>query len=224
MRKVASSLLTGLPGDVTPVWGRISYPCTSVEALPAGCRTVSCTRCGRPARPEAHARGGNCRMNAERSEQRRLADLLDLHDGRLDVRLLDDTAIRGAPVVSAADRHHRGVGQPGPTVERRAAGPPPTRLRRRAHQPGRVHDRRRAVLRDARGSCRGDGTSGDRRCLPSCGGVPGARSGSRGSRRRLLWLQLGIASREAGQIASAAGLDVVMDRCTVIEHARLIGR
>ena len=41
---------------------------------------------------------------------------------------------------------------------------------------------------------------------------------------RCLWLQLGIASREAGQIASAAGLDVVMDRCTVIEHARLIGR
>ena len=40
---------------------------------------------------------------------------------------------------------------------------------------------------------------------------------------RCLWLQLGIVSREAGEIASAAGLSVVMDRCTIIEHERLIG-
>lgn len=38
-----------------------------------------------------------------------------------------------------------------------------------------------------------------------------------------LWLQLGIASREAGEIARAGGLDVVMDRCTVIEHVRFFG-
>lgn len=38
-----------------------------------------------------------------------------------------------------------------------------------------------------------------------------------------LWLQLGIVSREAGEIATAAGLSVVMDRCTIIEHDRLIG-
>jgi uncharacterized protein len=37
-----------------------------------------------------------------------------------------------------------------------------------------------------------------------------------------LWLQLGIVSVEAGSIASAAGLSVVMDRCTKIEHARLV--
>jgi predicted CoA-binding protein len=41
---------------------------------------------------------------------------------------------------------------------------------------------------------------------------------------RCLWLQLGIVSREAGRIAHDGGLAVVMDRCTVIEHARLIGR
>lgn len=40
---------------------------------------------------------------------------------------------------------------------------------------------------------------------------------------RCLWLQLGIVSPEAARIASAGGLSVVMDRCTVIEHARLIG-
>lgn len=37
-----------------------------------------------------------------------------------------------------------------------------------------------------------------------------------------LWLQLGIVSAEAASIAASAGLSVVMDRCTKIEHARLI--
>jgi uncharacterized protein len=37
---------------------------------------------------------------------------------------------------------------------------------------------------------------------------------------RCLWLQLGIASREAGLIAHAAGLDVVMNRCLAVEAMR----
>jgi uncharacterized protein len=36
-----------------------------------------------------------------------------------------------------------------------------------------------------------------------------------------LWLQLGVVSWEAAQIAHDAGLAVVMDRCTAIEHRRL---
>jgi hypothetical protein len=40
---------------------------------------------------------------------------------------------------------------------------------------------------------------------------------------RCLWLQLGVVSAEAARIARAAGLDVVMDRCTLIEHDRLVG-
>jgi uncharacterized protein len=39
---------------------------------------------------------------------------------------------------------------------------------------------------------------------------------------RCLWLQLGIANEAAGRIAHEAGLGVVMDRCTLIEHARLL--
>jgi predicted CoA-binding protein len=38
-----------------------------------------------------------------------------------------------------------------------------------------------------------------------------------------LWLQLGIINAEAGRIAAEGGLSVVMDRCTKVEHARLIG-
>jgi uncharacterized protein len=40
---------------------------------------------------------------------------------------------------------------------------------------------------------------------------------------RCLWLQLGIVNLEAARIADAGGVAVVMDRCTNVEHARLIG-
>ena len=39
---------------------------------------------------------------------------------------------------------------------------------------------------------------------------------------KTLWLQLGIVSAEAEAIAAAGGLAVVMDRCTLIEHRRLV--
>jgi predicted CoA-binding protein len=41
---------------------------------------------------------------------------------------------------------------------------------------------------------------------------------------RVLWLQLGVVSEEAAQIARSGGLIVVMDRCLIVEHERLIGR
>lgn len=37
---------------------------------------------------------------------------------------------------------------------------------------------------------------------------------------RCLWLQLGIASRKAGEIAHAAGLAIVMNKCLAVEAAR----
>ena len=37
------------------------------------------------------------------------------------------------------------------------------------------------------------------------------------------WLQLGVISVEIAERAQAAGMDVIMDRCVKIEHARLFG-
>jgi len=40
---------------------------------------------------------------------------------------------------------------------------------------------------------------------------------------QVLWIQLGLRSEEAASIALDAGLEVVMDRCIKIEHARFHG-
>ena len=40
---------------------------------------------------------------------------------------------------------------------------------------------------------------------------------------RVLWMQLGVVNEEAANRAIGAGLDVVMNRCVKIEHARILG-
>ena len=39
-----------------------------------------------------------------------------------------------------------------------------------------------------------------------------------------LWLQFDVISPEGAAIAERGGLDVVMDRCLKVEHARYLGR
>jgi predicted CoA-binding protein len=38
---------------------------------------------------------------------------------------------------------------------------------------------------------------------------------------RVVWMQIGAANPDAAQVAQAAGLSVVMDKCMMIEHKRL---
>ena len=40
---------------------------------------------------------------------------------------------------------------------------------------------------------------------------------------KCLWQQIGVKNEQAAALAAKAGLDVVMDRCVKIEHARLFG-
>lgn len=54
--------------------------------------------------------------------------------------------------------------------------------------------------------------------------VPAIAEEAIGIGARCLWLQFGVISEEGAEIASKGGLDVVMDRCLKVEHARYLGR
>jgi len=53
--------------------------------------------------------------------------------------------------------------------------------------------------------------------------LPGVAREAIDTGAKVFWVQLGLWSAEAAQLASTAGLDVVMDRCLKIEHARFHG-
>ncbi len=157
------------------------------------------------------------------SDHARLADLLDLHEGRLGVPLLDDEAIRqlllSGPRIAMVGASNN-PGRPSSGVFRS--------LRRAGYDVVPVHPFETHV----------DGVP----CYPSVASAVAATGAvdiidvfrqaeacpthareAVDVGARCLWLQLGIVSREAGLIAIAGGLTVVMDRCTIVEHRRLIG-
>ena len=121
----------------------------------------------------------------------------------------------------AADRDRRRVAESRAAVARRAASTcrpsattscPSTRPRTRS--PGCAATRRSPRPSPRPGRSTSSTSSGSRRRARS---TPARRSRSGPS---CLWLQLGIASREAGRIAHEGGLAVVMNRCLAIEAAR----
>ncbi len=157
-----------------------------------------------------------------RAEFDRIAELTDLYEGRLGITVLDDAGIRDvltrarriAVVGASAD-----PGRPSHGVLRQ--------LRGAGYQVVPVNPNENIV----------DGLV----CYPDLAAAVAAtgpveivdifrRSDQCAAHAReavavgaaCLWLQLGVVSPEAGRIAVEGGLKVVMDRCTIIEHRRLV--
>jgi len=40
---------------------------------------------------------------------------------------------------------------------------------------------------------------------------------------KVIWMQLGIKNKEAAELAKKNGIKVVMDRCMMVDHRRMIG-
>lgn len=155
------------------------------------------------------------------ADRARLADLLDLQEGRLPVPLLDDDAIaallRARPrvaVVGASDRPGRPSREVFVALRRWGldAVPVTPRFAEVAGVPAHL-DLATAVA--ATGPF--DIVDVFRRaedCPPHAREAVAAGA-------QVLWLQLGIVSLEAARIAHAGGLGVVMDRCLSVELWRL---
>ena len=160
-------------------------------------------------------------MSSDLNDPRRLADLFDLQDGRLNLPLLDEAAIRDLlsshpriAVVGASASPFR----PSNGVLRDLVAfgydvvpvnPTETAIEGLACYP---------TLAEAVAAT-GPVDIVDVFRRPEACPAHAREAVKVGA--RCLWLQLGIASREAAEIALAGGLAVVMDRCTAIEHARL---
>jgi len=150
-----------------------------------------------------------------------LADLLDLHEGRRPVPLLDDEAIAALlssspriAVVGASDR----PGRPSREVlvdllEAGLDAVPVSPAHALVAGVRAWPDLATAVAATGRFDVV------DVFRVPSACPAHAVEAVAAGA--RVLWLQLGIASWEAARIARAGGLGVVMDRCLSVELRRL---
>lgn len=158
----------------------------------------------------------------DRSELDRVRDLMDAGEGRLDVPLLDDEGTaallresRRIAVIGASSRPSR----PSNGVLRYLVAV--------GYDVVPVHPNEKVVegmtcyptLADAVAATGPVDIVDVFRRAEFC---PGHAREAVEAGARCLWLQLGIVSVEAARIASAGGLEVVMDRCSKIEHARLV--
>lgn len=159
-------------------------------------------------------------MRDERVSSQAVIDLLDLHEGRLEVPVLDDAGVRQllasrpriAIVGASGD-----PGRPSNGVlrELRAAGFDVVPVNPHASEVDGLPCY--PTVMDAVAATGPVGIVDVFRRPEAC--ADAARQAIEAG-ARCLWLQLGIASREAGRLAHDAGLLVVMDRCTIVEARR----
>jgi len=154
-------------------------------------------------------------------DRHRVADLIDLHEGRLGVPLLDADEIRR--LLSEARR-----------IAVVGASPDPTRpsngvirdLVALGYEVLPVNPAAEAVedltcYPDVAAAVAATGPVDIVDVFRRAEACPPHAREAVAAGARCLWLQLGIASREAGQIAVDGGLEVVMDRCLAVEARRL---
>ena len=161
-------------------------------------------------------------MPERRADHQRVAELQDLHEGRLGVPLMGDDEIRGLlaakpriAMIGASTRPFR------PSFGVFVA------LRRAGYDVVPVNPAESMVdglpaYPSLRAAVEATGPVDVVDVFRRAEACPAHAREAIEVGARCLWLQLGIVSREAGEIAAAAGLSVVMDRCTIIEHDRLI--
>lgn len=160
--------------------------------------------------------------DARRRERRDwTAELLDLEDGRIGVPVLDRDGIRA--LLDAKPRIAIVGASPNPTrpsygvlVDLQALGYDVVPVNPSAEEVAGL--RCYASLREAVAATGPVDLVDVFRLPPAC---PEHAREAVAVEARCLWLQLGIASREAGLIAHEAGLAVVMNRCLAVEATRL---
>ncbi len=149
-----------------------------------------------------------------------VADLLDLHEGRFDVPVLDDEGVQrllasGPRIAIVGASSDPGRPSNGVLRELRAAGFDVVPVNPNATEVAGL--RCYPSVADAVAATGPVDIVDVFRRPEAC--VDAARQAIEAG-ARCLWLQLGIANREAGRLAHDAGLLVVMDRCTIIEARR----
>ena len=160
-------------------------------------------------------------MQLDRQDTERVAALIDLHEGRFGIPLLDDQGVRsllgaarriaivGASANPARPSH-------GVLLDLVAAGYDVVPVNPNASEVGGLPCYPTLAAAVAR-----TGPVDIVDVFRRAEHCPDVARDAVAIGARCLWLQLGIASRDAGRIAHEGGLAVVMDRCTAVEVRRL---
>jgi len=155
-------------------------------------------------------------------ERTRLAAILDLHEGRGRVSLLGDAEIRELlrtarriAVIGASDRPGRPSGEVFAALLRAGYDAVPVTPRFAT-----VYGR--AAFPDLAAAVAATGGFQIVDVFRRAADCPAHAHEAVAAGARVLWLQLGIVSWEAAEIARTGGLDVVMDRCISVERYRLL--